>query len=116
MEYSVKQITPFRLLSIYAYDAIKKGHNMDALVEFDVTEIRKRLRFQRKKGRNISFFGFLISAIGSSVKKPGAVKLEIEIREYLSLIICINHDLVDGALAARFVTRLKQRIEGNYYN
>jgi hypothetical protein len=75
MEYSVKQIIPYRLLSIYAYDAIKKGHNMYAPVEIDVTEIRKRLRSQRKEGQNISFFGFLLSAIGSSVKKPGAVKI-----------------------------------------
>jgi len=26
MKYEVKELTPFRLLSIYAYDAIKKGH------------------------------------------------------------------------------------------
>jgi hypothetical protein len=72
MEYSVKQITTFRLLSIYANDAIKKGLNMFALVEFEVTDIRKRLRSQRRReGRNISFFGFLLSAIGSCVKKTG---------------------------------------------
>jgi hypothetical protein len=41
MEYSVKQIIPFRLLSIYAYDAIRKGHHIYALVEFDATEIRE---------------------------------------------------------------------------
>jgi hypothetical protein len=68
MEYSVKPITPLRLLSIYAYDAIKEGHNMYALVEFDVTEIRKRLRSQRKEGRNISFFGFLLSAISKAIE------------------------------------------------
>ena len=55
-------------------------------------------------------------AIGSIVKKPGVINSEIEIREYLSLTICINHDLVDGAPAARFVTRLKQRIEGHFFN
>jgi pyruvate/2-oxoglutarate dehydrogenase complex dihydrolipoamide acyltransferase (E2) component len=260
MKYEVKQLTPFRLLSIYAYDAIRKGHNMYALVELDVTDIRQKLRSQRKEGRNVSFYGFLLSAIaktldenkelnhircgkklyyfdeididtaielklngisiprkyivrdaakknmeeitleinkaktgwkesgsageddkwalrwiklasllpkwylkiifrnfekkpfkikqrfgttyvtsvsgftdvsgfsipyieggnrplafaiGSTVKKPGAVKSEIKIREYLSLTICINHDLVDGAPAARFINQLKQRIEGN---
>ena len=50
MNYEVKELTPFRLISIYAYDAIKKGHNMYALLEFDVTEIRQRLRTQRKEG------------------------------------------------------------------
>ena len=263
MNYEVKELTPFRLMSIYAYDAIKKGHNMYALLEFDVTDIRQRLRTQRKGGQKASFFGFLLSAIakaiednkelnhircgkniyyfnevdidiaielkhdgifiprkyvvrdaarktmeeitleiekakinwkesgiageddkwalrwiklasilpkwylklvfrrfsnmpfkikqrfgttyvasvsgftdvsgfaipyieggnrplafaiGSVVKKPGVINSEIKIREYLSITICINHDLVDGAPAARFVNRLKQRIEGNYYN
>jgi pyruvate/2-oxoglutarate dehydrogenase complex dihydrolipoamide acyltransferase (E2) component len=55
----------------------------------------------------------LAFTIGSIVKKPGIVGSEIRIREYLSLTISINHDLVDGAPAARFVNRLKQRIEGN---
>ena len=263
MKYEVKELTPFRLLSIYAYDAIKKGHNMFALIELDVTDIRQRLRARRKEGHKASFFGFLLSAIakaiedckelnhircgkklyyfdevdidtaielkhngisiprkyvvrdaarksmeeitleiekaktnwkesgiageddewalrwiklasmlpkwylkfvfrrfsknpfkikqrfgttyvtsisgftdvsgfaipyieggnrpisfaiGSIVRKPGVVNSEIKIREYLSLTICINHDLVDGAPAARFVTRLKQRIEGTLYN
>jgi hypothetical protein len=54
----------------------------------------------------------LALAIGSIVKKPGVVKSEIKIREYLSLTICVNHDLVDGAPAARFINCLKQNIEG----
>jgi len=60
MKYEVKKLTPFRLLSIYAYDTITKRNNMYALVEFDVTEIRKRFRSHRKEGRIISFFGFLL--------------------------------------------------------
>jgi len=261
MNYEVKELTPFRLISIYAYDAIKKGHNMYALLEFDVTDIRQRLRTHRKGGQKASFFGFLLSAIakaiednkelnhircgkniyyfnevdidiaielkhdgifiprkyvvrdaarktmeeitleiekakinwkesgiageddkwalrwiklasilpkwylklvfrrfsnmpfkikqrfgttyvasvsgftdvsgfaipyieggnrplafaiGSVVKKPGVINSEIKIRVYLNLTICINHDLVDGAPAARFVSRLKQRIEGYF--
>jgi pyruvate/2-oxoglutarate dehydrogenase complex dihydrolipoamide acyltransferase (E2) component len=263
MKYEVKKLTPFRLMSIYAYDAIKKGHNMYALLELDVTNIRQRLRLQRKEGQKTSFFGFLLSAIAKAiedskelnhircgkkiyyfdevdidtaielklngvsiprkyvvrdaagktseeitleiekakqnwkesgiageddkwalrwiklasilpkwylkiifrrfsnkpfkikqrfgttyvtsvsgftdvsgfaipyieggnrplsfaisniVKKPGVINSEVKIREYLSLTVCINHDLVDGAPAARFATRLKQRIEGNYNN
>jgi len=263
MNYEVKELTPFRLMSIYAYDAIRKGHNMYALLELDVTDIRQRLRSQRNEGQKTSFFGFLLSAIakaiedckelnhircgkklyyfdeididtaielklngisiprkyvvrdaasktieaitleieqakknwkesgiageddkwalrwirlagllpkwylkfifrrfsnkplkikqrfgttyvasvsgftdvsgfaipyieggnrplsfavGSIVKKPGVINSEIKIREFLSLTICINHDLVDGAPAARFVTRLKQRIEGGFFN
>jgi pyruvate/2-oxoglutarate dehydrogenase complex dihydrolipoamide acyltransferase (E2) component len=263
MKYEVKELTPFRLLSIYAYDAIKKGHNMFAMIELDVTDIRQRLREMRKEGHKASFFGFLLYAIanaikdckelnhircrkklyyfdevdidtaielkhngisiprkyvvrdaarksmeeitmeiekakinwkesgiageddewalrwiklasmlpkwylkfvfrhfsknpfkikqrfgttyvtsvsgftdvsgfaipyieggnrpisfaiGSTVKKPGVVNSEIKIREFLSLTLCINHDLVDGAPAARFVSRLKHRIEGGLSN
>jgi chloramphenicol O-acetyltransferase len=261
MKYEIKKLSPFRLLSIYGYEALEEGHNMYALLELDVTEIRVKLRSLRTKGLNVSFFGFLLSsiaktidenrdlnlirrgkkvfyfdevdidipieleldgisvprkyiirdaarktmaeisqeiekakkswkesgnageddkwalgwikiasvlpkwlfkfiakqyskkpfmikkrfgttyvssvsgfskvsgfvipyfaggktrpvafAIGSLVKKPGVIGQEIKIREYLSMTISINHDLVDGAPAARFVNRLKQRIEGN---
>lgn len=259
MKYQVRRLTPFRLMSIWAYEALGTGHNMYAQIEVDVTDIRQRLRSLRREGRNTSFFGFLLSAIartidenpelncirsgkkayyfdevdistaielkldgvsvprlyvvrdaahktteeisaeietakknwresgsageddewmkrslrlaailpgwlikfiirqsarnplgvkerfgttyvasvsgfadvsgfvvpyfegtyrplafavGSIAKKPGAVGSEIELREYLSLTVAINHDLVDGAPAARFVNRLRQRIEG----
>lgn len=259
MNYKIKKLSPFRLLSIYGYEALGEGHNMYALTEFDVTEIRQKLRFQRKNGVKISFFGFLLSAIAKTIdenkelnhirrgkkiyyfdevdinipievnldgistpqkfvvkdaakktsteitmeieqasknwkeysnvdkddkwtfvwfkfasllpkwlfifitkqfaknpfrlkkgfgttyvssvsgfadfsgfiipffpgqtrplafaignifKKPGIVGSEIKIREFINITICINHDLVDGAPASRFVNRLKQRIEG----
>lgn len=257
MKCEIKKLTPFRLLSIYAYEALGSGHNMYAQIELDVTGIRRKLRSQRAEGRNISFFGFLLSAIsktidenkelnhirsgkkiycfeevdiftaiegevngvrvprmyivrdaakktmeditleienvkknwkagnsdtddkwamkwlkltsvlpkwlvkfmirqfeknpyqtkerfgttyvtsvggftdasgsivpyfegqsrplafaiGNIVKKPGVINSEIKIREYLSMTIAFNHDLVDGAPAARFINRLKQRIE-----
>ncbi|MHC1775468.1 MAG: 2-oxo acid dehydrogenase subunit E2 [Lentimicrobium sp.] len=259
MGYEIKKLSSFRLLSIYGYEAIGSGHNMHALVEFDVTDIRQQLRLQRKNGLNVTFFGFMLSsiartidehrelnhirrgkklyffdevdidipielevngvltprkyivkdaakktipeismeietakkswkasgnageddrwaqrwiqfsavcpkwlfkiiarqfsknpfmlkkgfgttyvssvsgfsnvsgyilpyfagqyrplafAIGNTVRKPGIAGNEIKIREYLSMTITINHDLVDGAPAARFINRLKQRIEG----
>ena len=51
MNYEVKELTPFRLMSIYAYDAI-----------------RQRLRSQRKEGQKTSFFGFLLSAIAKAIE------------------------------------------------
>lgn len=261
MKYEIKKLTPFRLASIYSYDALGVGHNMYALMEFDVTDVRQKLRTTRKGGRNISFFAFLLSAIakaidenkelnhmrcgkrifyfdevdistpveleldgvsvprlyivrdaakktaeeitleienakeswkksgsvgdddkwalrgviiasvlpvwlfkylirrfsrnplkvkerfgttyvasitgftnasgclipyfegqnrplafaiGNVMKKPGIINSEIQIREYLSISIMINHDLVDGAPAARFVNRLKERIEKDF--
>lgn len=53
-------------------------------------------------------------ALGSIVKKPGVVKDKIEIREYLHMTILIDHDVIDGAPAARFVSRLTELIESGY--
>jgi pyruvate/2-oxoglutarate dehydrogenase complex dihydrolipoamide acyltransferase (E2) component len=261
MNYEIRKLSPFRLLSIYGYEALGDGHIMYAMIELDVTDLRQRLRIRRKDGQKESFFAYLLSSIaktinenkdlngirsgrkiyyfdevdidipielkedgvlvprkyvirnaanktaeeisleienakdswkksgsageedkwaqrwikivslipkwlfksitryysnkplamkkrfgttyvtsvsgfsdvsgfvvpfiagntrplaftiGSIVKKPGIVGSEIRIREYLSITISINHDLVDGAPSARFVNKLKQRIEGNY--
>jgi chloramphenicol O-acetyltransferase len=263
MNYRIKKLNPFRILSIYGYEAVGAGHNMYALIDIDVTDIRQKLRSYRKQGRNITFFGFLLGtiaktidenkdlnhvrrgkriyyfdevdidipieleldgisvprkfivrdaarktpeeisqeieeakkcwkesgvageddkwaqrwirfvslcpkwlfiliaryfskdpfrvkkgfgttyvssvsgfsdvsgfvipyfagqnrplafAIGNIVRKPGVVGPEIKIREYLNITVSINHDLVDGAPAARFINRLKQRIEGGWVN
>ena len=49
--------------------------------------------------------------LGGIAKKPGVVADRIEIREYLSITMSIDHDIVDGAPAARFAERLKELIE-----
>lgn len=49
--------------------------------------------------------------LGGIAKKPGAIADRIEVREYLSITISIDHDIIDGAPAARFVQRLKESIE-----
>lgn len=67
MNYTVKKLTPFRLLSIYAYEASGTGHNMYAQIELDVTGIRKKLRIHRKEGRNVLFFGFFLYAIAKAI-------------------------------------------------
>jgi pyruvate/2-oxoglutarate dehydrogenase complex dihydrolipoamide acyltransferase (E2) component len=61
-------------------------------------------------------FGFLPVhtlglTIGGIASKPGVVDGRIEIREYLDLTISLDHDIVDGAPAARFAKRLKELIE-----
>jgi pyruvate/2-oxoglutarate dehydrogenase complex dihydrolipoamide acyltransferase (E2) component len=53
-------------------------------------------------------------ALGSIIKKPGVFKGQIEIREYLQMTILIDHDVIDGAPAARFVSRLTELIESGY--
>jgi len=42
------------------------------------------------------------------------VEGRIEIREYLSVTISVDHDIVDGAPAARFTQQLRELIESGY--
>jgi pyruvate/2-oxoglutarate dehydrogenase complex dihydrolipoamide acyltransferase (E2) component len=49
--------------------------------------------------------------LGGITERPAAVEGRIEIREMLSLTISVDHDIVDGAPAARFAARLKELIE-----
>jgi pyruvate/2-oxoglutarate dehydrogenase complex dihydrolipoamide acyltransferase (E2) component len=52
--------------------------------------------------------------LGGIAKKPGFYEGRIEAREYLSVTISFDHDIVDGAPAARFTQRLKELIESGY--
>ena len=49
---------------------------------------------------------------GGIAQKPVAVDGRIEIRELLSLTLSFDHDVIDGAPAARFTQRLKELVEG----
>jgi pyruvate/2-oxoglutarate dehydrogenase complex dihydrolipoamide acyltransferase (E2) component len=71
------------------------------------------------KFASIPGFGFTFStgprsaafAVGSVVEKPWVHEGQITIRSVMTLSIMVNHDLVDGAPAARFARRLQQIIE-----
>ena len=53
----------------------------------------------------------LCLTVGGITKKPGVVDGRIEPREYLAVTASIDHDVVDGAPAARFARRLRELIE-----
>ncbi len=52
--------------------------------------------------------------LGGIARKPGLVEERIEVREYLSVTVSFDHDIVDGAPAARFTQRLKELVESGY--
>lgn len=52
--------------------------------------------------------------LGGIASKPGVVDGHIAIRDYLCITLSFNHDLIDGAPAARFTTRLRELIEGGF--
>jgi pyruvate/2-oxoglutarate dehydrogenase complex dihydrolipoamide acyltransferase (E2) component len=53
-------------------------------------------------------------AVGGITEKPAVVDGRIEPREYLSMTLSFDHDIVDGAPAARFTSRFKELIESGY--
>jgi pyruvate/2-oxoglutarate dehydrogenase complex dihydrolipoamide acyltransferase (E2) component len=50
--------------------------------------------------------------LGGIATKPGVVAGQIVIREYLSVTVSFDHDIVDGAPATRFVEHWKALVEG----
>ncbi len=72
--------------------------------------------FGRGGGWGVSFLPFhtLGLLVGGISTKPGVANGEIAIREYLCLTVSIDHDIVDGAPAARLGRQLSELIEGAY--
>jgi len=52
--------------------------------------------------------------VGSTAWKPAVVDGRIEPREILNLTVVFDHDVIDGAPAARFTRRLVELIESGY--
>jgi hypothetical protein len=52
--------------------------------------------------------------VGGTARRLAEVEERIESREMLSLTIIFDHDVIDGAPAARFARRLLELVEGGY--
>lgn len=52
--------------------------------------------------------------LGGIAEKPGVVDHHIEVRQYMSVTVSFDHDVIDGAPAARFIQRLKELIENGH--
>lgn len=52
--------------------------------------------------------------LGGIAEKPGVVDHRVAVREYMSVTVSFDHDVIDGAPAARFIQRLKTLIENGY--
>ena len=56
----------------------------------------------------------LAVAVGGISKKPGVVGEEIAIREFLDITVSLDHDIVDGAPIARFVSAFRELLETGF--
>jgi len=50
--------------------------------------------------------------VGGTSRRPWSLGHRVELRDVLQLTVTIDHDIVDGAPAARFGAALRQLIEG----
>jgi pyruvate/2-oxoglutarate dehydrogenase complex dihydrolipoamide acyltransferase (E2) component len=69
--------------------------------------------FGKGGGWGISFLPYhsLGLTVGGISQKPGVHAGAIEIREFLDLTLSFDHDIVDGAPAARFASSFRQLLE-----
>ena len=56
----------------------------------------------------------LTVTLGGIVEKPGVIDGRIEIREYLCVTLSFDHNIIDGAPAARFTQRFRELVEMGY--
>jgi pyruvate/2-oxoglutarate dehydrogenase complex dihydrolipoamide acyltransferase (E2) component len=56
----------------------------------------------------------LMLTVGGIGEKQVVMDGQVTTREYLSLTISVDHDIVDGAPAARFAQRLRELVESGY--
>ncbi len=56
----------------------------------------------------------LMITLGGIGEKPFIIDGRLDTRDFLSLTISFNHDIIDGAPAARFIKRFKELIESGY--
>lgn len=69
-----------RKLSIYGFELAAGGHNIYALLEFDITDLRSRLRERRRTGKGGSLFALLLKAIGKCLGEYPEFNLMIDAR------------------------------------
>ena len=61
--YRFQKIIRSRIATFDIFDVGMRKHHISAMLEFDVTESRAKLRELRKKGINVSFNAWLLKII-----------------------------------------------------
>ena len=56
----------------------------------------------------------LLVAVNGIVKKPGVIGSKIDIREFLHLVVSFDHDLADGAIISRFLSKFTELLEKGF--
>ena len=121
--FSYKKIPRSRIATFDTFSVGLLKHHVSAILDFDVTDSRKKFHKLRKNGLNGPFNGWIIPTsvhplsfgIGSVLKKPAVIADEIKIREILNMTILVDHDVIDGAPMVRFLNDLTKFIESGEF-
>lgn len=68
-DYRFEKIPRSRIATFDIFDVGLRKHHINAMLEFDVTDSRTKLRDLRKKGKAVSFNAWIIKVIGSVLQK-----------------------------------------------
>jgi pyruvate/2-oxoglutarate dehydrogenase complex dihydrolipoamide acyltransferase (E2) component len=101
-----------RFVRLFFFWAVKKNPRWFKRLEGTVV-ITSVGMFGKGGGWGIGFLPThtLGLTVGGITQKPGVHDGQIEVREYLNLTLSFDHDIVDGAPAARFTRKLIDLIE-----
>jgi len=71
--------------------------------------------FGKGGGWGIPFGNHTLSVtVGGIAEKPGVINGEIKVREFLSVTLTMDHDIIDGAPAARFTKQFRELVESSH--
>jgi pyruvate/2-oxoglutarate dehydrogenase complex dihydrolipoamide acyltransferase (E2) component len=101
-----------RFVRLFFFWAVKKNPHWFKSLQGTVVVTSVGM-FGRGGGWGIGFLPThnLGLTVGGITQKPGVHDGRVEVREYLNLTVSFDHDIVDGAPAARFTRKLIELIE-----
>ena len=93
-DYRFEKIPRSRIATFDIFDVGLGKHHINAMLEFDVTDSRAKLRDLRKKGTAISFNAWLIKVIGSVLQKHPEASAYLFNKERLIIFDDINVSMI----------------------
>jgi pyruvate/2-oxoglutarate dehydrogenase complex dihydrolipoamide acyltransferase (E2) component len=92
--YQFQKIARSRIATFDTFSVGLSKHHINALLEFDVTESRVKLRDLRRKGISVSFNAWLIKVIGSVLQKHPEAAAYLYNKKKLLIFNDINISLI----------------------
>jgi len=92
--YRFQNIVRSRIATFDTFDAGLRKHHINAMLEFDVTDSRKKLRDLRKKGITVSFNAWLIKVVGTVLQKHPEASAYIYNKKKLIIFDDINVSMI----------------------